>query len=314
MEGYDIIGDIHGCADMLEALLTKLGYRRDGDIFSHPRRTAVFVGDFIDRGARNFDTLRIVKRMVDHGTALAVLGNHEYNALCYHTADDSGGFLRPHSAKNQNQHQAVLDEILLEGEAEWQIFLDWFKTLPLFLDLEGVKVVHACWDSEEIDFVKQALGNGSEMSHRFLDVSSRKHTPEFNAVEILLKGKELDLPEGLSYVDRDGQPRKRIRLKWWMAPEDVWRARTFGDIAQAPGKVLETLGQFLLPDNGHLPFGGYSECAEPVFFGHYWLSGTPRLNDTPAVCLDYSAVRGGYLCSYRFSGESRLSDRNFIYV
>lgn len=314
MEGYDIIGDIHGCAGMLEALLKQLGYRRDGDVFAHPRRQAVFVGDLIDRGDRNFDTLRIVKGMVENGAASAVLGNHEYNALCYHTPNGSGGFLRPHSAKNQNQHQAVLDEIQVESEAEWRTFLDWFKTLPLYLDLDGIRVVHACWAPEEIAFVKQTLEGGSRMTGRFLEFSVREHTAEFNAVEILLKGKELRLPEGLSYRDRDGHTRKRVRIKWWMAPEEMSRARTFADIAQAPRDVLAELAAFPLGNNGGMSLGGYSPCSEPVFFGHYWLGGTPHLSAAPAVCLDYSAVRGGYLCGYRFSGESRLSDRNFVYV
>jgi hypothetical protein len=314
MEGYDIIGDIHGCAGMLEALLKQLGYRRDGEVFFHPRRKAVFVGDLIDRGKRNFYTLRIVKGMVNNGAALAVLGNHEYNALCYHTPNDSGGFLRPHSSKNQSQHQEVLDEIQVEGEAEWRIFLDWFKALPLYLDLDGIRVVHACWDPEEITFLKQTLEDGARMTGRFFDMSVRRHTAEFNAVEIILKGKELALPEGLSYRDRDGHTRKRVRVKWWMVPEEFGRARTFADIAQAPREVLSKLSSFPLGDNGGMPVGGYSACSDPVFFGHYWFNGTPHVNAAPAVCLDYSAVRGGYLCSYRYSGESRLSDRNFVYV
>jgi len=304
MEGFDIIGDVHGCAGMLEALLKKLGYRRDGELFFHPRRKAVFVGDLIDRGARNFDTLRIVKGMVEHDAALAALGNHEYNALCYHTRDGSGSFLRAHTSKNQSQHQTVLDEIQTGGETEWQAFLDWFLTLPLYIELDGIRVVHACWEPEEIDFLKRTLENQGRMTNRFLDFSSRKHTAEFNAIEILLKGKELDLPGELSYRDRDGQLRKRVRVS----------ARSYADIAQAPPNVLTALSEFPLPDDGALRFAGYSTCSDPVFFGHYWLSGTPQLNSSSAVCLDYSAVRGGNLCCYRFNGESRLSDRNFVYV
>ena len=49
-DGYDIIGDIHGHADQLEALLSELGYRPSGGAHRHPHRQAVFVGDLIDRG------------------------------------------------------------------------------------------------------------------------------------------------------------------------------------------------------------------------------------------------------------------------
>ncbi|MFJ3223935.1 polynucleotide kinase-phosphatase [Streptomyces sp. NPDC086783] len=71
---FDIIGDIHGCASELETLLTRLGYT-DG---SHPEgRTAVFVGDLVDRGPDTPGVLRRVMSMVASGDALCVPGNHE---------------------------------------------------------------------------------------------------------------------------------------------------------------------------------------------------------------------------------------------
>ncbi|MCX3061956.1 polynucleotide kinase-phosphatase [Streptomyces beihaiensis] len=71
---FDIVGDIHGCASELETLLGKLGYV-DG---AHPEgRTAVFVGDLVDRGPDTPGVLRRVMSMVRAGTALCVPGNHE---------------------------------------------------------------------------------------------------------------------------------------------------------------------------------------------------------------------------------------------
>ncbi|MFB7991351.1 polynucleotide kinase-phosphatase [Streptomyces sp. NPDC056002] len=71
---FDIIGDIHGCAAELETLLTRLGYV-DG---VHPEgRTAVFVGDLVDRGPDSPGVLRRVMGMVSSGHALCVPGNHE---------------------------------------------------------------------------------------------------------------------------------------------------------------------------------------------------------------------------------------------
>ncbi|MGW3936720.1 polynucleotide kinase-phosphatase [Streptomyces phaeochromogenes] len=71
---FDIIGDIHGCASELESLLGKLGYA-DG---VHPEgRTAVFVGDLVDRGPDTPGVLRRVMSMVGSGNALCVPGNHE---------------------------------------------------------------------------------------------------------------------------------------------------------------------------------------------------------------------------------------------
>ena len=77
---FDIIGDIHGCADELEALLEKLGYVRDNDRwqFAHPQgRRVIFLGDVVDRGPRILDTYRIVRAMVDSGNALGLPGNHD---------------------------------------------------------------------------------------------------------------------------------------------------------------------------------------------------------------------------------------------
>lgn len=71
---FDIIGDVHGCSAELEALLAKLGYT-DG---VHPDgRTAVFVGDLVDRGPDSPGVLRRVMAMVAAGSALCVPGNHE---------------------------------------------------------------------------------------------------------------------------------------------------------------------------------------------------------------------------------------------
>ncbi|MFJ4850319.1 polynucleotide kinase-phosphatase [Streptomyces sp. NPDC088733] len=71
---FDIIGDVHGCSSELETLLGKLGY----DDGVHPEgRTAVFVGDLVDRGPDSPGVLRRVMGMVASGSALCVPGNHE---------------------------------------------------------------------------------------------------------------------------------------------------------------------------------------------------------------------------------------------
>jgi len=88
---FDIIGDVHGCADELEELLDRLGYERIGHggpdgihppSWRHPAgRRAVFVGDLVDRGPRILDTVEIVRTMVESGAALAVPGNHDVKLL-----------------------------------------------------------------------------------------------------------------------------------------------------------------------------------------------------------------------------------------
>jgi hypothetical protein len=79
---FDIIGDVHGCADELEELLGLLGYEVEwsgSDVSVTPPRgrTLVFVGDLVDRGPRTPDVLRIAMAMAEAGTALCVDGNHD---------------------------------------------------------------------------------------------------------------------------------------------------------------------------------------------------------------------------------------------
>ncbi|MFY1696901.1 polynucleotide kinase-phosphatase [Solwaraspora sp. WMMA2101] len=85
---FDIIGDVHGCRAELEALLTALGWTLERDDTGrpvgarHPQgRTAVFVGDLVDRGPDSPGVLRLVMGMVRAGTALCVPGNHEQKLL-----------------------------------------------------------------------------------------------------------------------------------------------------------------------------------------------------------------------------------------
>jgi protein phosphatase len=83
---FDIIGDVHGCADELEALLGRLGYlvswlgegeERDCTVIPPQGRRAIFVGDLVDRGPRTPDVLRLVRSMKRAGNALCVPGNHD---------------------------------------------------------------------------------------------------------------------------------------------------------------------------------------------------------------------------------------------
>ena len=89
---FDIIGDVHGCADELEQLLGMLGYQRvnvtdpgpgwSALAYAHPEgRKAAFVGDLVDRGPRVLDTLSLVRNMIVAGAALCVPGNHEAKLL-----------------------------------------------------------------------------------------------------------------------------------------------------------------------------------------------------------------------------------------
>jgi predicted MPP superfamily phosphohydrolase len=98
---YDFIGDIHGYADKLIQLLEKLGYTCKNGSYGHPSRKVLFVGDYIDRGPKIRETLMIVRQMVESRNAIALMGNHEYNALCFHYEEPEGGHLSMILPKNR---------------------------------------------------------------------------------------------------------------------------------------------------------------------------------------------------------------------
>ena len=80
-QGYDLIGDIHGCGLTLIDLLEQMGYSKRNGVYQHPKRKVVFLGDIVDRGPNIRLASHIVRDMVEAGHADIVMGNHEYNVV-----------------------------------------------------------------------------------------------------------------------------------------------------------------------------------------------------------------------------------------
>lgn len=215
----DFIGDIHGYASKLEELLQKLGYSKRDGIYTHSERKVLFVGDYIDRGLEIRETLEIVKSMVDSGNAIALMGNHEYNALCFHFQESEGGHLRKHLIKNIIQHYETLRQFQNKQE-EYEMYLEWFKTLPLYYETETFRAVHACWDINIIEKLRQILSN-DRLTDELIYESVKIGTHLNEAIEITLKGKEMSMPKGSFFTDKDGEERSEIRIKWWENPAEM---------------------------------------------------------------------------------------------
>lgn len=300
----DLIGDIHGYADELEALLKKMGYRKKNGAYSHPERKVLFVGDYIDRGPQIRETLEIVKAMHDSGNAVALMGNHEYNALCYHFRDEDGTYLREHSIKNKNQHQETLNQF--NNRKGFDEYLDWFMTLPLYHETENYRAVHACWDNENIDLLRKTLTN-DRLTDKVLRESVKYGTALNDAIDQTLKGKEAALPPGQFFKDKDGAVRRQIRIKWWENPAD----KTYKDISLIQEESLSD-DKIALKDLRSETF--YHPDEKKVFFGHYWLRGEPMLYRNNICCLDYSVAKEGKLVAYRLDDEKHLDVEKFEFV
>lgn len=300
----DIIPDIHGQADKLRVALKNLGWQRNGTTWLHPEpdRQIVFLGDFIDRGPENGTVIRIVRELMDAGRAQAIMGNHELNALHFHTEDpDTGEPLRAHAKHNLVQHHSFLNEFPL-GASQTKDVLDWMRGLPLFLETEEFRAVHAAWIKPAIADLRRQTRNGL-LSEEQLIKTGRKGDALYGLTERILKGPENRLPGELSFNDKDGQQRFEVRFKWWSGDAQTWRqvAMSVPDLNQLPDSPLPTN---LLTDI-------YPAGDKPVFFGHYWMSGQPELQSANAICLDYSAGTVGPLVTYKHSsGSKKLSLKN----
>ena len=308
---YDLIGDIHGHADELRALLTKLGYKQQEKSWVHDNRKVVFLGDYIDRGPKQKETVNIVRGMVEAGHALAIMGNHEFNAIGYATpASNSNNFLRPHSKNNQKQHRKFLEEFPFDSP-EHKDVIAWFKTLPLYLEMPEFRAVHACYDFRQLGVIKENLGSDYLLKDENLVTAFTAGSKLYKAIEVCLKGIEIDLPPGISYPDKEGIERHNVRCNWWDP-----KLKTFKEVALISDENIRSK----LSDS-ELPAGSIIEYdnAKPVFFGHYWYqSNSPKKLSDFAACLDYSVANKdlpiGKLAAYRLHGESRLENDNFVYV
>ncbi|MDX1586499.1 MAG: metallophosphoesterase, partial [Balneolaceae bacterium] len=302
---YDIIGDIHGHASVLKELLEEMDYRKTGGSYRHPERKVLFLGDYIDRGPEVRETLKLVREMVDAGQATALMGNHEFNAILFNEPDGDGGFLRPHSDKNRKQHRETLKDF--EGRMEeYRSYIEWFKTLPLFYEGDSFRAIHACWDASMVDELRD-FSTGSLLEPEYFPMAGDSSTRLYEVVETLLKGREVPLPNGLSFKDRGGHQRRDVRVRWWLDPREV----TLEQWSFAEGIEGSSADSF---DPLEYYQSHYGEDEKPVFFGHYWLTGEPELERSNICCLDYSVGEKDKLAAYRHHGEDELKPEQLHWV
>lgn len=309
-QAYDLIGDVHGCAHSLESLLKKMGYQHRQGCYRHPQRKVIFVGDIVDRGPRIREALHIVKDMIDQNQAEIVLGNHEYNAMCYCTEGRKGSahqYLREHNAR----HHRLIRETLEQFEdfhQEWKEFLAWFHEIPLFIEKENFRVVHACWDNEIISRFKE-ISPTHCVNEGLLHESAEIGSFSGGVIDKLTRGTALELPNGETILGKDGLARHMFRTKFWSD-----NPQTYNDVVFQPDPLPVDMAQRTLSAIEKQKLLHYSSSELPVFVGHYWMSSEPAPIIDNIACLDYSAVKYGRLVAYRMDDEQCLSREKFIWV
>jgi hypothetical protein len=286
--GIDIVGDIHGMHTRLVAMLDALGYRRAAGRWTHAEsRKIVFVGDYVDRGARVAEVVELVRELCDHRVALALAGNHDTNAIAFatrahHCAHDRAfdaaaawrqamarlaagpdappapnAWLRPHDAKNLKQHQ---DTVRGFADAHgYDACVRHFMTLPLYLELPGLRAVHAAWIppairaldawaaakgvtagiransiDEAIEIQQFRAAPDERHWGELLDLGARQQALDFApdesvaiALERIVKGVEMRLPGDVRLADGGGHARGEMRIRWF----DAAAGRTYHEHA-----------------------------------------------------------------------------------
>ena len=256
--------------------------------------------------------------MVESGDALCIMGNHEFNAIGYATDDplNPGERLRPNRAntvkcrKNREQHAEFLEQVG-EGSAEYLAWIEWFKTLPPFKDLGGIRVVHGCWDDASVATLNAGgWGQHEPLAQDVLLEVSRivekgKESPMMKARKLLTCGLELPLPEGKFILDKSGHQHKDIRVANWRD----W-AKHFHEVALIPAGQEEQLHGMEWPAD--LDISAIEGA--PIFVGHHWFTGHPMIESPKLACLDWSAAKDGPLVAYRWDGESELRNDKLVWV
>lgn len=298
---YDIIGDIHGHATLLKKLLKSLGYQKINGSYSHPDRKLIFVGDFIDRGPEIRQTIQIVRSIVEGGNGIAIMGNHEFNAIQFFLKQEDEVILRRKSPKLKMAMVRTLEQFASAPE-ELRSHIKWFRTLPFFFESPDFRVVHACWNDENINLLKQTFP-GSRIKRSVLKTALKSNIVA-KAIEQTLKGYELRMPADLILRDSQGINHRMFRIKWWESP----MGKTFSEMSFGNKFILPA---YTVPKEILFDVKKYPVSNLPVFFGHYCLQEPPIIRPN-LCCLDSCVVNTGTLTAYRWDGETPLNPQKIV--
>lgn len=303
---YDIIGDVHGYASLLKKLLLQIGYTKTESGYWHPSRKAVFAGDFVNRGPEIRKTIRMVRKMVENGNALAVIGNHEINAITYYLKDKDDLPLIKSPGKNFLALYKTINQFA-EYSEEWKSHRKWMSELPLYLDLGEIRIVHACWSESAIELIKNAELAGKSRNSIFRKVYKKPKSPVSKSVSTLTKGMDFKMPGDLKIINNKGVSPQSFRMRWWEDP----LGKTFEEMSFDSKFALP---QYEIPKQIAPQINPYPENAPIVFFGHYCRHDGPHIIKPNLCCVDSCVAGTRILTAYRWNGEKVLDHNNLVYI
>lgn len=301
---YDIIGDIHGHATVLKKLFVLLDYKKGVNGYYHPERKAVFVGDFTNRGPEIRSTIRIIRQMVESGNALAVLGNHEISNILYHLRPENDAPLLNVKGKRYQSVTQTIQEFKPYPQ-EWKEHRKWLRSLPFYLDLEGIRVAHAYWSDKHIRIIKENVPEGKISKQIFRNLILDPHSELSQAILQTTRGVHLILPPDLKIMDHRKRSHRFFRIRWWESPE----GKSFHDWSF---ESKFRLPHYTIPPEIYPRFELYPEDAPPFFFGHYCRGRGPHVILKNLCCIDSCITTHKTLSAYRWNGESVLDPGQIV--
>jgi hypothetical protein len=262
------------------------------------------VGDFINRGPEIRKTIRTIKAMVENGNAYAVLGNHELNAIIYHLKDKQGRSIISKPSKYFLSLFKTINEYSA-GSNELNEQLRWMRTLPLYLDLGEIRVVHACWCEDAIKVADSLYEDGRIRKRVFRKVYKKSGSEEAKSVWRLTKGVNLKLPPDIRVMNNKGVSPRSFRIRWW----DNLDGKTF---KEASFESKFAMPSYTIPPEIVPETFPYPDDAPIVFFGHYCRGGGPHIIKHNVCCVDSCVAGTKSLLAYRWSGEKELDMNNLV--
>jgi hypothetical protein len=258
----DVVGDIHGEWEAFQNLMQHLGYDRDG---RHPQgRKLVFVGDLCDRGPDSPAVIARVAEWVAAGRAWVTIGNHEINLLANDAKDGSAWYFDSRIASDRDRYEPYARAT---DTAQRRAIRDFFASLPVGLEREDLRVIHAAWVEPQVTAMRSLpLGEVGPYWDRYEAETNREARAGSLAARVAREG--LEWPHSLE----DGAH-----------PPPFLPAHAEKELSKAmhnPIKVLITG----VEKRGSVPFYAgnkwrfvervswwdeYGE-ATPVIVGHYW--------------------------------------------
>lgn len=157
------VSDIHGHCTKFKELLLKCRYNPASDYL-------FILGDFLEKGPENLDTLLYVKSLCDNDRIYCVCGNNDWNCVAMAFSDDKESF-----AERIRQNKRLFSEMgeaigIYDFEQDFEkkrrsVFekykkeLEFVRDLPLAVDTDDYIFVHAGienrtdWENTDEDYV-----------------------------------------------------------------------------------------------------------------------------------------------------------------